>query len=363
MGWPCRRWGFVRLAIVVLGVTMATWAAEAQSNLVYNGDFEVDSTNNPPAGWTMWGAPKWKIPEHFTRDTTVSHQGKASLRIQHVKQSQGYIVSAPEHALRPKENMTYRITFWAKADAATQTSFGLTAYESINPYRDAPTAGVWPFQVGTEWKQYSFEVKEGMEFFARRSRYLLLTFRATSTINEERTLWLDDVIVTEQPSPNKVRLVDEDSLEVPAVQHRLRAGERCELMLDAKRIARPVVRDLAGISFHRVSGWTGVPYDKQGKYVLAPELEGAIRELRLPMTRFYAVGHEAYPVEDSLDKTAEFCRRIGVPLDHVVLELEDQGANRKLEAEVWARAVKHSLAKGYGFQTLGSGKRSVFADL
>ena len=34
------------------------------------------------------------------------------------------------------------------------------------------------------------------------------------------------------------------------------------------------------MSFHRICGWTGQPYDRQGKYTLAPQLEEAIRELR-----------------------------------------------------------------------------------
>ncbi len=341
--------GFI-VAAVVLTFALLSTSARAQSNLVYNGDFELESAQSPPSGWAMWGDQQWKIPSHFTRDATQSHDGRASFRVHHPKQTQGYIVTAPEHAVRPKEGMLYAVSFWAKADAPVRTSFGFTAYESIQPFRDAPTPGVWPIEVDTGWKQYSFRVQEGLEFFASRSRYLLLTFRATSDPAEDRTLWVDDVLVTEQANPGGVRLVDEDSLTVPPVQHRLRPGERFEVTLDAQKIARPVVRDLAGISFHRVAGWTGVPYNRRGEYVLAPGLEEAVRDLHLPMTRFYAVGHEPFAVEASIDKAAAFCRRIGVPLDHVVLELEDQSANLKLEAEDWARAAKHSVSKGYGFR-------------
>jgi hypothetical protein len=322
----------------------------AQSNLAYNGDFELESNQNPPAGWAMWGAQQSKIPDHFTRDTSQRHEGKASFRIYHPRQSQGYIVTAPERAIRPKEGVTYTVSFWARADAPVRTSFGLTAYESIQPFRDAPTPGFWPIQLTAEWQRFSFEVQEGLEFFAAHSRYLLLTFHATTDPAEERILWVDDVFVTERSNPEGVRLMDEDLLAVPPLTHRLRPGERFELTLDTQRVARPVTRDLAGISFHRVAGWTGLPYNRQGQYVLAPELEEAIRDLHLPMTRFYAVGHEAFPVEESIDKAAEFCRRIGVPLDHVVLELEDQSANLKLEAIDWSRAVRHSLSKGYAFR-------------
>jgi hypothetical protein len=37
-----------------------------------------------------------------------------------------------------------------------------------------------------------------------------------------------------------------------------------------------------------------------GEYTLAPELETAIRDLRLPMTRFYGVGDEPFGVEAAI---------------------------------------------------------------
>jgi hypothetical protein len=37
-------------------------------------------------------------------------------------------------------------------------------------------------------------------------------------------------------------------------------------------------------------------------------------------------------------------------VSHVVLELEEQSANRKLAPADWARAARHSAAKGYGFR-------------
>ena len=94
----------------------------------------------------------------------------------------------------------------------------------------------------------------------------------------------DDVRAIEELSPTPVRLIDEDSLRVPAVEHRLQPGERFEMVLDARKIVRPVARDLAGISFHRVAGWTGVPYDRQGRYTLDPGLEVAVGTARTNST-------------------------------------------------------------------------------
>jgi len=118
----------------------------------------------------MWGAQQWKVPANCKRDATVARGGKASFRIHHPKDTQGNVVTAPEHAIRPKEGMSYAVSFWAKASAPVRTSFGFTAYESLKPSRDAPSPGAWPIDVGTAWKQYSFQVQEGLEFFAPRSR-------------------------------------------------------------------------------------------------------------------------------------------------------------------------------------------------
>jgi hypothetical protein len=83
---------------------------------------------------------------------------------------------------------------------------------------------------------------------------------------------------------------------------------------------------------------------------LPQEQEDAIRELRLPMTRFYALGDEAFPLEAAIDKAADVCRKVGIPLETVVLELEIQDASKTLPPEDWARGVKHSQDRGYGFR-------------
>ncbi|MCK4373819.1 MAG: hypothetical protein KAX19_00780, partial [Candidatus Brocadiae bacterium] len=187
-------------------------------------------------------------------------------------------------------------------------------------------------------------------FFSDRSRFLLLTFRVTGDREEARTLWVDDVEVTERMSPREGRLTDEAELEYEPLQHRLRPGAQLEFTVDARERVRRATRDAGGVSFHRVAGWTGQPYNREGEYTLLPELEEAVRQMRLPMTRFYAVGDEPFGVEASIDKAAELCRRIGVPLDHTVLELETQSARTKLAPEVWARAVRHSRGQGYAFR-------------
>ena len=339
-----------RVVFAGMALLLCSWAPAADTNLIYNGDFELQSPACPPPGWTMWGAQAFKIPENYTRVNANPHGGQACFRLHHPAETQGYIVSSPQHAIRPKAGKTYKASFRARSDRSGASVFGFTAYENINPYEDAPSPGRWPIDLDTSWRSFEFEIHEGWDFFADRSRYILLTFYPTLDSREKCTLWLDDIVVTEHPCTREGRLLDESRMAYAPLQHRLRPGERLEVVIDAKRRIGPAVQDVGAVSFHRVAGWTGHPYDKKGAYTLPPETERAIREMRMPMTRFYAVGDEPFSLEASLDRAAEVCRRINVPLDHCVLELEVQGGRSKLAPEVWARGVAYSRSKGYAFR-------------
>ena len=72
--------------------------------------------------------------------------------------------------------------------------------------------------------------------------------------------------------------------------------------------------------------------------------------MKLPMTRFYAVGDEPFGLDGALDRTAEFLTKVGIPQDRTVLEFETQGATAKIAPEAWASGVRHSLGRGYGFR-------------
>lgn len=336
------------LALVPCLLLAAT--AGAAENLIHNGDFEMASPTSPPPGWAMWGASQYKDPKNFTRDTTNPHAGQACFRIRHPANTAGYIVSSPEHAIRPKKGMMYSASFRARTDKPGSSIFGFEGYESIKPFIDGPSPGFFPVDVGTEWKQFTFEIHEGWDFFADRSRFILLVFKTTTNAPEEKTLWIDDVVVTEQPSTRKGRLFDLDSMQHPPLDHRLKAGKELAFTVDAAKRLRRATRLAGGVSFHRVAGWSRVPYSKEGEYVLHPELEKAIRDMRLPMTRFYAVGDEPFGLEAALDKAAALLDRLAIPQDTTVLEFETQGATSKLPPEVWARGVQHSLSKGYKFR-------------
>jgi hypothetical protein len=324
-------------------------ALGADATVIFHDDFEAATTASPPPGWTMWGSERFKTPANYTRDTTNPHSGQASFRIHHPAQTGGYVVSAPDRALRPQPAMRYTLSFWARAEQPGPAQFRWTAYRALKPFAEAPSPGAFTFEAGREWKEFSFTVREGLDLFADQSRYLLLTFAAATEAKAERTLWLDDVRVTEEPDPQPARLLNDEALPHAALQHRLQPGDRLEFAVDATQRLRRATQEVGGVSFHRVCGWTGQPYNRKGDYTLAPALETAIREMRLPMTRFYAVGDEPFGLEPAIDKVAEMCRRVGVAEERCVVEFERQGAETQLPPETWARGVAYALRTGHRF--------------
>lgn len=343
----------INRSLLMMGLASVVLAGaghvRAAGKVVFADDFEAPSAQSPPVKWAMWGAQQDKVPANYTRDTAQRHGGQACFRIHHPAKTHGYVVSSPDRAIQPRRGMIYTVSFWARARKAGKALFQWTAYQSIRPYVDAPLPGSLSCEVGGEWRPYACSIREGLDFFAEESRFLLLTFHATSVSAEEQTLWVDDVRVSEQADPNPVALLNAATIPHAALEHRLRPGDRLEFTVSPTNRLRRATTDVGGVSFHRVCGWTGQPYDRKAVYTLRPEVEEAIRELRLPMTRFYAVGDEPFSVELAIDKVAEVCRRVGVEQDHCVLEFEEQGASRKLPPETWARGVSHSLRQGYRF--------------
>lgn len=337
------------IAALILLAFSATALHAADVPRIVNGDLEQPAASNPPPGWAMWGAQKFKTPDNFTLDRDRPHGGKSSFRIHHPANTAGYIVSAPESSLRPSPGMSYTVSFWARSDRPGQAIFGFDGYLQLKPFVGAAAPGLSPITVDKEWKQFHFTVHEGWDFFADECRYLLLVFKAAASDADQRTLWIDDVSVTQRPCDRDDRLVNPRTLRYAPLEHRLAEGKDLSITIDAGKRLAQANRAVGGVSFHRVAGWTKLPYDKTGNNSLPKEFEAAIRELHLPMTRFYALGDESFGLEFAIDKAADLCKRIDVPLGAVPLEFEVQSARSKLSPRQWSKGVTHSIAKGYAF--------------
>jgi len=220
----------------------------------------------------------------------------------------------------------------------------------MKTYADAPSPGAWPLSLSADWKRYTFTIHEGLDFFADEASYILLTFHAASNADVAQTMWVDDITIDESPNPaGTVQLFNPATLKIAPAEPALTLGEKLDVTIDPDHVLRPVNPLIGGVSFHRLDGYTGYPFDKSGRYVLPDETAEAIRELHLPMSRLYGVGDSPGSVEAAIDRAADLCAKTGIPPAHMVLELEPENAAKSLPPEIWAQAARHSVEKHYGF--------------
>lgn len=336
-----------------LCVAVAAGSAWAACVPLKNGGFEEGSVGEVPPGWQLWGHDARRDRRDFAVDETVAHTGKRSLRMLHPEGAHGYIVTAVGSNLIPvRSNTVYELSFYVRTDRPGEADVHIEGHTQGNP-QAARTVFEKRFAVGGDWRRVTFTLTEGATFFREEYGHLMVAIHAvpSGVTQPTRTLWVDDVTVEERPAPaGAVRLLDPKRLAYEPLQHRLEPGDALEVTLHTDRPLRPATRLACGVSFHRASGYMGLPYDRAGEYRLTPWQEEAIRALHLPFTRFYAVGDEAYPLEQGIDKIAGVLARCGIPQAGTVLEFETQGAATKLPPETWARGVRYAREKGYAFR-------------
>ncbi len=190
------------LTLLAATAALALSAAPAYAQeLLRNGGFEDEASGVPP-GFVMWGPEQFKKPENFSRDTANPHSGAASLRIYHPANTRGYLLSSPfDNAIKPKPGMTYTFSFWARSDKPGKTpKVSVGAMRAIAPLTEGPSLGGGQIEVGTDWKQFTYTFVEGVDFAAEVAPYVGICIFASTTQEEERTLWIDDISVTERPN-------------------------------------------------------------------------------------------------------------------------------------------------------------------
>jgi hypothetical protein len=345
-------WSFASMAGLLpalAGGAMAQVAPERKS-LVPNGSFEEGVGEFPPPGWVIWGSNEDMLPERFVYDPENPFEGNYSLRIEHPANTHAFPVTDPKFAIQTKPGKAYIITFAARtAHLKEDGVFYLESYESISPMKGAPLAGRFPIPASIEWKQYSFQISDGENFRADETSYILLAFRPTRGKGAEQTMWIDSIVVSEVDSAAG-GLIDERKLDRPALNHRLEPGKSLLVTVDLTAPTRPAIQQAGGVSFHRIGGGGRHIYDYEGNLVMEPELIEAVRQMRLPMTRFYGVGDHSFSVNEAIDKIAHVCEVAKIPQEWTVLELEPVSAGETYSPQFWADAVSYSMEKGYKFR-------------
>ena len=170
----------------------------------------------------------------------------------------------------------------------------------------------------------------------------------------EKSQWIADTLLVKGSEMESLGLISDSTLPASTIPLRLTSGDSLCVETSINARLHKSVKEVAGVSFHRIGGYgTGkysMPYDRNtGDYAYSPELEKAVRELNLPMTRFYAVGCESFGINGAIDRIAILLDKLKIPQNTSALELETIGASEKLDPAVWASAAAYSVSKGYRF--------------
>ena len=118
-----------------------------------------------------------------------------------------------------------------------------------------------------------------------------------------------------------------------------------------RRALRPSNRLADGLAIAGLARWDG-PLSTAGEHALTPAAIAAVRDLRIPFSRFYGLlDDEPFDsLEVALDKAAALLDRLGIPRATSVMELESVRADTRLSPADWQRAAPHARDKGLGFR-------------
>jgi hypothetical protein len=352
----------MRFVAVCLYATLA-WCfatpAYAGDNLLANGDFEspFKTVSDLYRSWAAWGLDVPQVAPGMTSETSNPHGGKACLRVDRPadpREWRGVLVTHPfNNAIETRDATRYTLSFWARSDRPGPIRVAVTSYTQLKPPVVGPQVLDRQFDVGVEWREFQLSFIAGRDCYADEARHLHFAFfpAVGMGLKQDRTLWLDDVVVTAAAVATS-GLVNPKSLDVPPLSMRLEPGPALDLRVLTARRLGPPNRLVGGLSISSLGRWQPAPFSKSGDYVLTPAMEEAVREMKLPLTRLYAL-EEDEPfgsIEAALDKTAWLLDRLGIPRGTSMIELEGVHANTKLAPQAWKRAVTHARDHKLGFR-------------
>jgi hypothetical protein len=351
------------LAILLGGNVSGGIAADAPAAapLVQGGDFEAPFTTVADIAdqWTAWGIDPRQMIAGMTRDENDPHGGKACMRVfrpADPREWRGVVVNSPfKNALQPEPRTCYTLSFHARADRPGPIRVAVASYRSIKPIEQGPQITAQEFDIGSGWTECRLSFTAGVDFYADEARHIYVAFFpavGATALGHDKTLWLDDIAIAATPPGDDVpRIVNPASLDVPPLPLRLEPGPALDLRIDAATIVRPTNRMANGVAIAGLARWNG-PFATTGAYALPQAAETAVRDLRIPFSRFYGLTDDEPfgSVEAAIDKAAELLDRIGIPRDTTALELEGVLANSRLSPAEWRLAVAHARDKGLGFR-------------
>lgn len=353
-------------------------------NLLFEESFE---NNGSPLTYFAhnWGTQI--DPVNFARDSSVAKTGNASFKIHKPANTNAYAVTQhlSIYTIKPNDKAKYRVSFWAKSDQERTSQFFFVSYESVidpaipgSAFKDAPPLPPFSIQVGSDWRFFSFEIQDRFDFFSTTSKFILPSFKASNTLSEESTLWIDDVKVEWQLPPQIQDSIDPHTLTplIPPAPFSPSSGNQISLNLSPQTELGFTPKSLGGISIHRPAGWINKPFDTNGTYTQTLQEDQWIRDLALPTSRVYNLmpdNFQSFSIEQAIDKVAYWASRNQVPAQEIALELEDQGSNSTLSPTGWENVVQYAAThtdfriweignETYGAQHFSSDFGAAFPD-
>ncbi len=351
------------LALLLGGLVPEGGAADtlAAPPPIEGGDFEAPFATVADIAdrWTAWGIDPQQMIPGMTRDESDPRGGKACLRVfrpADPREWRGVVVNSPfKNALKPQPHTRYTLSFHARTDRPGPIRVAVASYRSVKPIEQGPQITTKEFVINRGWAECRLSFTAGEDFYADEARHIYVAFFpavGAAALNRDKTLWLDDIVITAMPLGDDVpQVVNPTALAVPPLPLRLAPGPALDLVIDAATVVHPTNRMANGVAIAGLARWSG-PFAATGKYTLPQAAESAVRDLRIPFSRFYGLNdNEPFGgVEAAIDKAAELLDRLGVPRDTTALELEGVLANSRLKPAEWQRAVAHARDKGLGFR-------------
>jgi hypothetical protein len=360
-GRMARSAGIAAAAIALLGASGFIGPAVAAEPLVRGGDFEAafSTIADIAATWTPWGIDTQAVAAGITRDESDPHGGRACLRVfrpADPREWRGVVANSPfSNALRPAPHTRYTLSCWARSDRPGPIRVSVIAYRSVRPIVQGPVIVSRDFEVDETWTECRLSFASDLDFYAADAPHIWFAFMPVvgrESLAHDRTLWLDDIAVaSESLGDDLPKLVNPATLAVPPLPLRLEPGSAVELEIDAARALRPTNRMADGLAIAGLARWDG-PLSTAGDDALPPAATAAVRELRIPFSRFYGLlDDEPFEsLEAGLDQAAALLDRLGIPRATSVMELESVRADTRLAPADWRRAAAHARDKGLGFR-------------